>query len=73
MATIIDFAERREVLWARLESRRQYKASLRNGLDEPGGEVVLFTGVRYERHEGFDRSMIDEELSGPQVKARTKP
>ncbi len=42
MATIIDFLEMREVLET-TKPRRQHTGN-------PEGEVVLFTGVRYERY-----------------------
>lgn len=45
MAIIIDFAHMREVLEARPgRTRTAYDGP-------PAGEVVLFTGVRYERYE----------------------
>ncbi|KUO68589.1 MAG: hypothetical protein APF80_02360 [Alphaproteobacteria bacterium BRH_c36] len=49
MAIIIDFTHMREVL----ESRPGSMTRAHDG--PPEGEVVLFTGVRYERDEtGFD-------------------
>lgn len=49
MATIIDFVRMREVFAERPERIRS------DGGDPPAGEVVLFTGVRYERYESRSR------------------
>lgn len=56
MATIIDFHEMREVLEAKRPRRPM------NGT--PAGEVVLFTGVRYERYGPIpDNSLMPNLLS----------
>ncbi|MBU2581293.1 MAG: hypothetical protein KJ622_06220 [Alphaproteobacteria bacterium] len=59
MAIIIDLAQKREVL----ERKPGRVSDPLSGA--PHGEVVLFTGVRYERYEtDFDDEPITEESSG---------
>lgn len=69
MAIIIDLAQMREVLGSR-PSRTTSECS---GL--PEGEVVLFTGVRYERYAGeyaYDSGAVAEALIHQQSVSKKK-
>ncbi len=66
MATIIDFAQMREVLGSRSDRSRCTEG------DPPKGEVLLFTGVRYERCESAFGSDADSEKTDIPPKPRRK-
>ena len=63
MATIIDFAQMRELLGPRAE-----RSSSPNG-GPPEGKVILFTGVRYERCE----SVFEQRGGAQESEVQGKP
>ncbi len=66
MATIIDFAQMRELLGPRAERARSLDGS------PPEGKVILFTGVRYERCESVFEGRGGEQETHDQGKPRKK-
>lgn len=67
MATIIDFAQMRKVLAERPGRSR------RSNDGPPEGQVILFTGIRYERCDsGFDNLSSHETSNVPSESARKK-
>ena len=66
MAIIIDFTQMREVL----ESRPGRMKPSHDG--PPEGEVVLFTGVRYERYGAEFIEQSEAEVAGVDQRARKK-
>jgi hypothetical protein len=66
MATIIDFAQMRELLGPRSERSRSPDGG------PPEGKVILFTGVRYERGESVFEQVSDPVETEVQGKPRRK-
>ncbi len=66
MATIIDFAQMRELLGPKSEGSRSPDGG------PPEGKVILFTGVRYERGESIYEEGADPVEAAVQRKPRRK-
>jgi hypothetical protein len=66
MATIIDFAQMRELLGPRAERSHSADGS------PPEGKVILFTGVRYERCDSVFEGRGGEQETQDQGKPRRK-